>query len=242
VSIGQVPLTLFFCQDDLFEKAGQRYSSFQYPSNGFPVFLDTEKDSTPVRSVLDYSLHGATLHLGDSAACILGARSEYTLDSLLRVLLSMVLLPHRGFLLHAATVERDSRAYIFMGRSGAGKSTIAGLSPAGSSLTDEISLLRADASGWRAHGTPFWGEFRSGDRNCSLPVAGVFSLVQAAENRLEPLAPRDALKALLANVLFFSESREPREALLRLATECAGSLPFFKLFFRRDAGFWQVLP
>src|SRR5437773_8348802 len=58
----------------------------------------------------------------------------------------------------ALPIFRDGKAYIFTGRSGAGKSTVASLSPEGSVLTDEISLLRREHGMWRAYGTPFWGE------------------------------------------------------------------------------------
>ncbi|MBI3663799.1 MAG: hypothetical protein HY234_12225 [Acidobacteria bacterium] len=242
VSIGQIPLTLFFRENGLLEKASARYSAFHYASEqGFPVYLDPEKDFRPGAG-FDFSLHGATLRLEPSAARISGVQSEYTVDSLLRVLLSMILLPRRGFLLHAATVEREGQAHIFMGHSGAGKSTVAGLSPAGAPLTDEISLLRCEAGGWRAHGTPFWGEFRSGDRNCSLPVAGIYALVQAPENRLEKISPREALRGLLANVLFFAGNRASREQLLGIASECAQALPFYRFHFKRDSSFWEVLP
>jgi len=53
------------------------------------------------------------LILGSRGAKFYGVRHEYALDSLLRILLTMVLLPQRGFLLHGATVVRDGRAYIF---------------------------------------------------------------------------------------------------------------------------------
>ncbi len=241
VSIGRVPLTLFFREDALQQKAAARYSAFHNPSeNGFPVYLEPDKNFHPGTD-FDFSLHGATLQLDSAAARISGIQSDYTVDSLLRVLLSMILLPHRGFLLHAATIERHGRAHIFMGRSGAGKSTVAGLAPAGTPLTDEISLLRGDADGWRAHGTPFWGEFRAGDRNCHMPVAGIYALMQAEENRLEKIAPRKALRGLLENVLFFSDDRASREQLLSIVSACAEALPFFRLHFKRDSSFWEVL-
>jgi hypothetical protein len=242
VSIGRVPLTLFFREDALQQKAAARYSAFRNSTeNGFPVYLDQEKDFHSGAD-FDFSIHGATLRLDSAAARISGIQSDYTVDSLLRVLLSMILLPHRGFLLHAASIERHVRAHIFMGRSGAGKSTVAGLAPAGSPLTDEISLLRCDTDGWRAHGTPFWGEFRAGDRNCHLPVAGIYALAQASENRLETIAPREALRGLLENVLFFSGDRAAREQLLGIVSACAEALPFYRLHFKRDSSFWEVLP
>jgi hypothetical protein len=104
-----------------------------------------------------------------------GVRNEYALDSLLRVLLSWKLLSCEGFLLHAATIVRNGKAFVFTGRSGAGKSTVASLPPAGSVLTDEISLLRRENGTWRAYGTPFWGEFRAAGSNTSASFVGTLN-------------------------------------------------------------------
>src|SRR4029077_10511811 len=155
------------------------------------------------RGEFSYVLDDASLELGASIAEFHGVRHEYALDSLLRILLTAVLLPRHGFLLHAASVVRDGRAYIFAGRSGAGKSTVASLSPAGSVLTDEISLLRFTDGRWQAHGTPFWGEFRAQGRNQHYPLAGVYSLVQAPEDRVQSISKKEILRALLPCVLFF---------------------------------------
>ncbi|MGB0035547.1 MAG: hypothetical protein WBP79_08750, partial [Candidatus Acidiferrales bacterium] len=86
-------------------------------------------DLLPPSGVFSYDLDDASVMLGRADAEFRGVRHEYALDSLLRILLTMILLPRRGFLLHAATVVREGRAYVFMGRSGAGKSTVASLSP-----------------------------------------------------------------------------------------------------------------
>jgi len=161
---------------------------------------------------------------------------------LLRVLLSMVLLQQDGFLLHAATIVRDGKAYVFAGRSGAGKSTASALSPAGSVLTDEISLLRRYDGQWFAHGTPFWGEFHAGGRNERYPLSGVYALQQALEDRTEPLSTKEAFRALLRCVLFFAREQRPSETLLTILGGLTAQVPCRRLHFRRSAEFWKVIP
>jgi hypothetical protein len=153
----------------------------------------------------------------------------------------MVLLPQRGFLLHGATVVRDGRAYIFFGRSGAGKSTVASLSPEGSVLTDEISLLRYSDGCWQAHGTPFWGEFRAAGINRLFPIAGLYLLKQASDDRAEPLSLKEALRALLPCVLFFTAEKRAHETLLRTLMGLIEEIPCHRLHFRRNAEFWRVI-
>lgn len=241
ISIGGIPLSLVFSEQKLREKAEARYASFQEASEeGFPIHLNAAISPGTI-PWFDYTLNGATLRLGTAAADMDNVGNEYTLDSLLRILLSLKLLPERGFLLHAATITHQGASYVFMGRSGAGKSTIASHAPAGAALTDEISLVRSVNGVWHAHGTPFWGEFRAGGQNLGYPLAGIYALVQAEENHVAPLSPRAALRELLANVLFFSSERAHREQLLRITSEIVAELPIYCLQFTRDISFWEAL-
>jgi hypothetical protein len=137
---------------------------------------------------------------------------------------------------------RDGRGYIFVGPSGAGKSTVAALSPAGSVLTDEISLVRRDGENWFAHGTPFWGEFRADGANQRVPLAGIFSLAQASVNRVERLSAKQALCVLLPNVLFFSTASRENSDLLALLAGAAEQVPFYRLLFRKEPSFWEAIP
>jgi len=116
------------------------------------------------------------------------------------------------------------------------------LSPEGTVLTDEISLLRREDGIWRAYGTPFWGEFRAAGSNTSAPVAGIFRLLQAAENRVEALRPMATLRALLPNVLFFSAEAEANRQLLDIVNQAAKEIAGYNLSFRRTPAFWEVLP
>ena len=224
------------------EKASARYRIFSGSrQKGLPVWVDSRQGPRLDDAGFSYTLNSATVDLGRDGAQFSGVPHEYSLDSLIRILLSKLLLSRSGFLLHAATVMRDGRAHVFTGQSGAGKSTVASLSPVGSVLTDEISLLRKFDNAWQAFGTPFWGEFHAGDLNERAPIAGIYSLIQAKEDRVERLSTRDALRALLPNILFFSSKQEDNAQLLRILMEALEAIPVYQLYFRRHAGFWEVL-
>ncbi|MGH9593821.1 MAG: hypothetical protein ACRD5L_12075, partial [Bryobacteraceae bacterium] len=243
LSIGEIPLALHVPEGDLRRRASVRYTGFTSPgADGFPIFLEDSALPGAPASRFRYTLHdNSQIQMDRDFAKIFGVRHEYALDSLVRILLSVMLLDRKGFLLHAASVTRNGKAFIFPGRSGAGKSTVASLAPSGSVLTDEISLLSLAAGAWRAHGTPFWGEFRAAGANVSAPVHGVYFLVQAPENRIERMSPGEGLRALLPKVLFFSADRLQTEKLLEILTEAVAGIPFHRLYFRRDPSFWEVL-
>jgi hypothetical protein len=243
LSIGCVPLRLQMSDAPLFDAASARYAAFTNIAEQ-PINIALNNVTPPESATADfgYEFEGAVLRAFSSGIRFDGVKNQYALDSLLRIFLSWRLLEHQGFLLHAATVIRDGRAYIFTGRSGAGKSTVATLSPQGSVLTDEISLLRREKGVWRAYGTPFWGEFKAAGSNSSAPVAGIFRLLQAPENRVVPLRPIAILRTLLPNVLFFSAEPESTRQLLEILSRAATEINGYNLSFRKNATFWEVLP
>ena len=243
LSIGCLPLRLQMSDAQLFGAASARYAAFTNAS-AQPITIALNDPTFPESEHADfgYEFEGAALHAFSSGIRFDGVRNQYALDSLLRVFLSWKLLEHQGFLLHAATVIREGKAYVFTGRSGAGKSTVATLSPHGSVLTDEISLLRRENGAWRAYGTPFWGEFKAAGSNSSAPVAGIFRLLQASENCIESLRPMAVLRTLLPNVLFFSSDAEANRQLLEILSLAATELGGYNLSFLKNPTFWEVLP
>jgi len=69
--------------------------------------------------------------------------NPYSIDSVLRILHSLILARNGGFLVHAASAIRNGRTFLFAGVSGAGKTTISRLAPPDVTLlTDEISYVR----------------------------------------------------------------------------------------------------
>jgi hypothetical protein len=245
LSIGRVPLRLHVSDARLFSELSERYQAFATSQDKpFAIYLKNSfsgNGGSP-EFVYNFELHQAALRAFPRESQFVGANNRYTLDCLLRILLTWMLLPRTGFLLHAATVVRRDRAYLFMGKSGAGKSTVASLAPEGSVLTDELSLVRREDGIWRAYGTPFWGEFRAGDSNTSAPIAGIFRLVQAEENRVTPLRPVEFLRAMIANVLFFSRRPADSQRLLEIVGQAAQELRGYALEFRKDRTLWEVLP
>ena len=59
-----------------------------------------------------------------------------------------------GFLIHGASIVRDGQAYIFFGKSAAGKSTLAAMSPEGQVISDDLTLVLPTESGLVVAGSP----------------------------------------------------------------------------------------
>ena len=166
--------------------------------------------------------------------------NPYALDSVLRILHSLVISARGGFLLHAASGICDERAFLFSGVSGAGKTTMTRLAPSDVTLlTDEISYVRPSAEGYSAYGTPFAGELAKAGENTSAPVGGLFFLEKGGENRVDELVPAEAVRRLMRNILFFAEDKELVEKLLATACDFVQKIPVRCLTFYPDSRVWH---
>ncbi len=165
-----------------------------------------------------------------------------SIDAVLRVLHSILLAPQGGCLLHAASAVRNGRAFVFTGVSGAGKSTLAGLAPPDVVLlTDEISHIRSVDGVYRAFGTPFAGDLGVAGKNISAPLEALYLLAKGPENRIEPLSRKQAVNALMRNILFFAKDPKLSEALFETACRIAACVPAYRLVFTPTPEVWEMI-
>lgn len=168
--------------------------------------------------------------------------NPYSIDTLLRIVHTLVLARQGGFLLHAASAMRNGRAFLFSGLSGAGKTTISRLAPPGVTLlTDEVSYLRPANAGYMAYGTPFAGELAKVGENVSAPVATLSLLAQGPENRIEPIPQAEAARLLLRNILFFAEDPQLVQLVFQSACDFVSRVPVKRLTFFPDPRVWDLI-
>ena len=169
--------------------------------------------------------------------------NPYSIDSALRIVHTLILAEDGGgFLVHAASAVRNGRAFLFAGVSGAGKTTIMRLAPPGVTLlTDEISYVRKEETGYVAYGTPFAGELAKPGKNVQAPLAAVYLLAQGADNRIDDVPPSEAARALLRNVLFFAEDAGLVRRVFHSACELIEHVPVRRLMFAPDARVWELI-
>ena len=168
--------------------------------------------------------------------------NPYSIDSVLRIVHSLILAREGGFLVHSASAIRTGRAFLFSGLSGAGKTTISRLAPSDVTLlTDEISYVRRDGEGYRACGTPFAGELARLGENCSAPVATLFFLEQGPKNQIRPISSADAVRRLLRNILFFADDPDLVKLVFRSALDFVTIVPVRRLTFLPDERVWELV-
>jgi len=173
---------------------------------------------------------------------IVQSANPYAIDAALRIIHSLLLAQEGGLLMHAASVVRNGKAFLFTGVSGAGKTTISRLAPADATLlTDEISYLTRNGHGYIAHGTPFAGELAKVGENVRAPLAGLYLLQKGPENSISPVRASAAVRGLMENVLFFAHDPKLVSMVFESACELVCRVPVYRLTFVLDQRVWELI-
>jgi hypothetical protein len=260
IEIGGMPVRVNTTDPDFRGILQDRYAGFVTSSEGadegpeieFDVDLAPLHATDPDADVRVTHRQGRwTLQRGDFRAewepssrrgWIRQTANPYSIDAVLRIVHTLVLARQGGFLLHSASAIRNGKAFLFAGVSEAGKTTISRLAPLDATLlTDEISYVRKQDAGYVAFGTPFTGELAKLGQNVSAPVAALYLLAKGSENRIDPIAPAEAARSVLANLLFFAEDEELVQSIFHSAFEFVSRVPVSRLTFVPDARVWELI-
>ena len=175
-----------------------------------------------------------------------GERFPGTFENFFRVLVAYRLLDLGAAILHSAGVVKAGDAFLFLGRSGAGKTTVARLSQAhgGEVLSDDLNALAIEDGRCMVRKLPFTGEI--GDRRAvrpPVPLGGLLRLEKDTRDALLPISRAQAVACLLACSPFVNVDPYRRERLedVLLGLLAAGAPPAFALRFALGGGFWSIL-
>jgi hypothetical protein len=255
VEIGGIPIFLQSDDPDFLRILKARYAGFlntgAEPACTFEIDLQSHAPFPNEDATVSRRGHVWVLERGDffsewdaRSRCgwIRQSPNPYSIDTLLRLVHSLVLAEEGGFLLHAASAVRRGRAFLFSGISGAGKTTISRLAPPDADvLTDEISYVRRGALGYRAYGTPFAGELARVGANLSAPLATLYFLEKGPSNRIEPIGRMAAARALLRNILFFAHDDKLVKRVFDSALEFVSHVDVARLVFAPDERVWALI-
>lgn len=157
------------------------YSRLMKTDAGYQVMLRYTEQGSEHQMHTDrrFTQAQATINWSDPYA---GA----VLCSLLRIAFAQAVVYHRAVSIHASVVHLDGKAYLFMGKSGTGKSTHSALwqetFEGCELLNDDNPTLRLTDEGVMAYGTPWSGKTPCYKNSC-FPLAGMVRLRQAQQNR-----------------------------------------------------------
>lgn len=128
-----------------------------------------------------------------------GRHVKMAIDNALMVLYALATADRQTALFHAAVVSYEGKGYMFLGPSGTGKSTHAGLwlrYIEGTALVNDDNPVVRDGV---VYGSPWSGKTPC-YRNVHYPLGGIVVLSQAPYNRIQRLSGLHAYAALVASI------------------------------------------
>lgn len=167
---------------------------------------------------------------------------DYGVGGIIKTVLSALLVKDGGFLLHASAVLRKAcrASYVFAGPSESGKTTIARIAR-DLVLTDETTAIKNASGRYRAHATPFSGEYGGVEENSSGALKTLFFINKGGSFSHRVLAPSEVVKRLFVNAMARTTDRETANRLLANFSRFAGAVPCHELFVKPTPELWRYI-
>ena len=168
-----------------------------------------------------------------------GFQTKGAVDNALMVMFAMASSCMGTALFHSATVSRDGQGYMFLGKSGTGKSTHASL---WRKHIDGVELMNDDNPAVRVkpdgttvvYGTPWSGKTPC-YKNVSAPLGGIVLLSQAPYNKIIRLNGIGAYAAIVPSISGKRWDSRIADGLHETENTLAGNIPVWHLDCLPDA-------
>jgi hypothetical protein len=156
-------------------------------------------------------------------------------------LIAASLVENRGLLLHGAFLLLEGLAHIFVGKPGAGKSTIARNASKGECVHDDKVAVRHIDGRWMAFGVPLLDNARKVGRSAEAPLGGVYLIEKSDRLRKVPVSHKAAMMEMPAHVVLpFSDPASRGDVFETLFSLIEGAL-LHKVLFSKDADVTSVI-
>lgn len=171
-----------------------------------------------------------------------GSWQSLTLFPTDQIWLGQLLADRQAILLHSAAAVVNGKGLVFVGHSGAGKSTAIELLKMArretgldcNILCDDRNVVRHWPHGWRVHGT--WSHGTTADVSpADASLAAILFLKQSNDNRIEPVTDRKIIwRILLATLIRPMVTAEWWQKELGILERLIDNIPHYSMHFDRS--------
>jgi hypothetical protein len=173
-----------------------------------------------------------------------GTEDRFAVDNALMLLFTFATARLGALEMHSSVVVKEGRGFLFLGKSGTGKSTHSRLwlenIPGTELLNDDNPIIRLLPDGSaRVYGSPWSGKtpcFKAMDAS----IGAIVMLSQAQENRIERLGPLQAYAALMESVSSFRPLKHLADSWHDTMEGIISAVPFYHLYCLPDAAAAQL--
>jgi len=125
------------------------------------------------------------------------------LNFILLVLIEFFLLKKNILMLHASSIVKNGKAYVFCGKSGAGKSTIAAKNPTSEILSDETALIQKEKGKYYALSSFLDKNKYPEMKYKKAIVEGIFFINQSSVDKFVKIKPVDSIKKIMESSFMY---------------------------------------
>lgn len=154
---------------------------------------------------------------------------------------SFIVYHNWGLLIHSSAVVDGSKAFIFAGQSGAGKSTSAMLSKPRTILSDEAAIVKIEKGKATAYHSPFRSEIKPTNLTEYSPIEGIYLLQQSLDIHKYGIKKSDAFLLLMDKVFYWSKEADDTKKIVSLLKNLVSLTPVHHLYFQKNDKFWEVI-
>jgi len=168
------------------------------------------------------------------------------LHNFFRWMLSPLLLNQNRAMLHcAALVNKKQQSFLFLGPSGAGKTTITELGIPRPILSDDMNLIDFSKGKPLAYAGGVGGLYKPEvELDRSFPIKKMFWLNQDTSNSIKDLPKLKQVQFILssfANLPWKNFSNDSQELSFNCAEKIISSIPLELLNFKKEADVWKTI-
>lgn len=161
-----------------------------------------------------------------------GRTETFLENNAIHSLLAERLVQENVLLMHGSALCMDGQAYIFIAKSGTGKSTHAWqwrevFGDRVWMINDDKPMLKISESGVTVYGTPWDGKHHL-SRNASAPLKAIVKLERDTFNHIKPMQKADAFPMLLAQAFGFRNSAAMAR-MIELEKQLLNAVDFYSL-------------
>lgn len=168
------------------------------------------------------------------------AAAQFAVNNSLMLIYAFATADKMTLEMHSSVVVNEGRGYMFLGKSGTGKSTHSSLwlkyVPGSELLNDDNPIIRIGDDGIaRVFGSPWSGKTPC-YRNADAPVGAVVRIVQAPENVIFRYGVLESYASIYSSCSGFKADRAMSDGLHRTLEQLALNVPCYKLECLPDEG------
>ncbi len=160
--------------------------------------------------------------------------SRTGLDTVIKFAFVASAIRKNGFFIHAAATEYNNIGWLFPGKSGAGKTTLAEEMKSHRILTDEMALILKYDNNWYVYGSPFSAAHSDENSANGAPVGAVIYIRKSKRLALETLESSFGAFELLKHIIGW-KMEYFKDKVLDFIADFSLKCPFYRLDYALDS-------